>query len=249
MRRQLGVTSAQGTGSVAPFRGIAHGASFPAALRGPHIEGLPRRRQEHGSCLANVQLMSRTVRIRRTVPHPGCQLVQGAANRLPHTTHTCTGVGAVDNRLHARKRPPAYRRITCAGAGGAVHWREGRRACPCSTATRLMGSRSAGRCNATKEPSVVLVQRRSWLLQRTKPHPVRGQRRQGRVHPTIRQQEKRLNEKPGRRRRPSSTDSDLLPTAEAGASAAGAKLVMSDGKCAKLGPSGFAWRAPRRLRS
>src|SRR5829696_8510771 len=45
------------------------------------------------------------VRIRRTVPHPtGCQLVQGAADRLPHTTHTCTGAGAVDNRLHARKR-------------------------------------------------------------------------------------------------------------------------------------------------
>src|SRR5687768_3576920 len=40
MRRQLGVTSAQGIGSVAPFRGIAHGGSFPAALRGPHIEGL-----------------------------------------------------------------------------------------------------------------------------------------------------------------------------------------------------------------
>src|SRR5215204_4621450 len=67
MRRLLGVTSAHGTGSVAPFGGIAHGASFPAALRRPHIEGLlpaqspPWPRRCRGSLLGYCSLLGKGI--------------------------------------------------------------------------------------------------------------------------------------------------------------------------------------------
>ena len=110
MRRQLGVTSAQGTGSVALFSGeLRTGASFPAALRGPHAEGLPRHGQEHG-CLANVQLISRsgTDSPYRPTPNPGGQpsKEQPAASHTAETHDSAARVAARIKCFHTFKCTP-----------------------------------------------------------------------------------------------------------------------------------------------